>query len=236
MTTRARYKRAGSRVSGKCLVTVVALLVAPSLVSVDAMRASPDVRDLIAAAVIERLGPLDSIDVDVLDAPATAGFYESATPAVGARLGAPMRFTLAGSGMPVSVIARVTVVAAHVVARQPIARNAAITADAVEVRHGRLDGVLLQPMPTLREALTGRPRRALAAGEVLTGAVLARTPAVRAGDEVAVTIRSGAVEATGVGRAASSGFVGDVIRITRPGSREVSRARVLAPASVEMVP
>ena len=214
---------------------VVSLALAHCLVAVQAREGTAEVRELIAAAVSARLGALDSIDVDVIDAPASAGFYESATPAAGGRLGAPMRFTLAGFGLPISVIARVSVVAAHVVARHPIARNAALTADDVEVRHERLDGVLLQPLPTLQDVLAGRPRRALVAGEVLTGAVLARTPVVRAGDEVTVTIRTGAVEATGVGRAASSGFIGDVIRITRPGSRETSRARVLAPAAVEMV-
>lgn len=214
---------------------VVSFALSHCLAAVQAREGTAEVRELIAAAVAARLGALDSIDVEVIDAPASAGFYESATPAAGGRLGAPMRFTLAGSGMPVSIVARVSVVAAHVVARQTIARNAAITTDDVEVRHERLDGVLLQPLPTLQDVLAGRPRRALAAGEVLTGAVLARTPVVRAGDEVTVTIRTGAVEATGVGRAASSGFVGDVIRITRPGSREVSRARVVAPASVEMV-
>ena len=108
--------------------TVVSLLVAHGLAAVEARGRTPEVRDLIAAAIAARLGPIDSIDVEVLDTSAVAGVYESATPAVGARLGVPMRFTLVGSSLPVSVVARVTVVAAHVVARQPIARNAAITA------------------------------------------------------------------------------------------------------------
>jgi flagella basal body P-ring formation protein FlgA len=218
------------------LSALVSLFVAHDLAVVDAMRGSRDVRDLVAAAVSERLGPIDSIEVDVIDAPADASSYESASPAPGGRLGAPMRFTLSGSGLPAaSLVARVTVVAAHVVTRQPVARNTAVTADDVEVRHERLDGVLLQPLPTLDEVLAGRVRRALSAGEILTGTVLARTPAVRAGEEVAITIRSGSIEARGVGRAASSGFVGDVIRVTTPGSRETSRARVLAPASVEIL-
>jgi flagella basal body P-ring formation protein FlgA len=213
---------------------VASLLLAHGLDSVEARGRTAEVRELIAAAISAKLGAIDSIEVEVLDAPA-AGVYQSATPAVGARLGAPMRFTLMGSGVPVSVVARVTVVAAQVVARQPIARNTAITANDVEVRHERLDGLLLQPLPTLEEALTGRPRRALVAGEVVTAAVLARSLAVRAGDEVAITIRTGAIEASGVGRAISSGVVGDVIRIMRPGSRETTRARVLAPASVEIL-
>src|SRR5262245_50557318 len=214
---------------------VVSLLLAHGPSAVAAGGRTAEVRDLIAAAVSAKLGPIDSIDVELLDAPAGGGVYESATPAPGARLGAPVRFTLIGSRVTVSALARVTVVAPHVVTRQPIARNAAITENDVEVRHARLDGLPLQPLPTLGEALAGRPRRAMVAGEVVTAALLARTPAVRAGDEVAVTIRTGAIEASGVGRAISSGFVGDVIRITRPGSREPSRARVLAPASVEIL-
>lgn len=217
------------------LSVVLTLVAATGLTTLEARERTAEVRELIAAAVYAKLRAIDSIDVEMIDVPATAGIYESATPAAGARLGAPMRFTLNGPGLPVSVVAKVTVVAGHVVARQPIARNAEITLDDVEMRHERLDGLLLQPLPTLQETLAGRPRRALAAGEVLTGAVLARTPAVRAGDEVSVTIRAGVIEARGVGRAASSGFIGDVIRITRPGIRETARARVLAPASVEMI-
>src|SRR6188472_2222665 len=118
---------------------VVSFVLAHCLAAVQAREGTAEVRELIAAAVSARLGALDSIDVDVIDAPASAGFYESATPAAGGRLGAPMRFTLAGSGLPISVIARVSVVAAHVVARHPIALNAALTADDVEVRHERLD-------------------------------------------------------------------------------------------------
>ena len=80
-----------------------------------------------------------------------------------------------------------------------------------------------------------RTRRAIAAGEVLNGIVLARPLAVRAGDEVALTFRNGVMEVSGVARADSSGSVGDVIRVTTPGSRDIRRARIIAPASVEIV-
>jgi flagella basal body P-ring formation protein FlgA len=58
---------------------------------------------------------------------------------------------------------------------------------------------------------------------------------VRAGDTVSMTLRSGIIEAKGVGRAVSSGFIGDVIRVVRPGAREPYRARVIAPAAVEIL-
>jgi flagella basal body P-ring formation protein FlgA len=38
-----------------------------------------------------------------------------------------------------------------------------------------------------------------------------------------------------VARAVSSGGIGDVIRVTTPGSREIRQARITAPATVEMV-
>ena len=87
----------------------------------------------------------------------------------------------------------------------------------------------------LDDVLGSRTRRAIAAGEVLNGIVLARPLAVRAGDEVALTFRNGVMEVSGVARAVSSGSVGDVIRVTTPGSRDIRRARIIAPASVEIV-
>ena len=103
-----------------------------------------------------------------------------------------------------------------------------------------------QPMRFLVQPATGRPfpvvakvsvtaGHAVAAGEVLNGIVLARPLAVRAGDEVALTFRNGVMEVSGVARAVSSGSVGDVIRVTTPGSRDIRRARIIAPASVEIV-
>jgi flagella basal body P-ring formation protein FlgA len=85
------------------------------------------------------------------------------------------------------------------------------------------------------EVLGARTRRNVAEGEVLTASVVARPPAVRAGDEIAIVVRSGAIEVRGVARAVSSGAIGDVIRVTTPGSREIRQARITAPATVEMV-
>ena len=110
-----------------------------------------------------------------------------------------------------------------------------MTAEDVEWVDGPLDGQLLQPLPSLDQVLASLTRRAIAPGEVLTSIVLMEPIAVRAGEEVALTVRSGAMEVRGMVRAVSSGSVGDVIRITTPGSRDIRRARIVAPASVEIV-
>jgi flagella basal body P-ring formation protein FlgA len=58
---------------------------------------------------------------------------------------------------------------------------------------------------------------------------------VRAGDEVKVVARMGALEAWGVGRATASGGVGDVVRIRRGSARGLQPARVLSPGVVEVL-
>jgi flagellar basal body P-ring formation protein FlgA len=133
------------------------------------------------------------------------------------------------------VVAAVSVIAGHAVAARPLSRGASLTADDVEWKESAIDGQLLEPLPALHEVLGARTRRAVAEGEVLSAAVVARPPAVRAGDEIAIVVRSGATEVRGVARAVSSGAIGDVIRVTTPGSREIRQARITAPATVEMV-
>ena len=193
-------------------------------------------RKVIAAAVIDRLGVPARVDVDFVQLPAAIGEAISATPAAGARLGQVVRFNVTSdAGRPASVVARVTAVAPHVVARRALAVDVALTADDVEVRDAALTGVLLQPLPSLEEVLAARTRRAIAEGEVLIRTAVVRPFAVRAGDTVTMTVRTGVIEVRGVGRAVSSGYVGDVIRVLPPGSRQPGRARVVAPAAVEIL-
>jgi flagella basal body P-ring formation protein FlgA len=218
------------------LFATIGALLAPALVAGTTASAHEAVRDAIVKAVVERLRSAATVDVDIIDAPVIDEGDLSAVPAPGARLGGTIRFLVsAGKGRPQRVVANVSVVAGHAVARQAIARDAQIAADDVEWKEGRIDGALLQPLPALDEVVSARPKRTIAAGEILSHAVLARQPLVRAGDEVSITIRSGLIEVRGVGRAASSGFIGDVIRVTRPGSRDPQRARIVAPAAVEIM-
>lgn len=193
-------------------------------------------RSAIRTAVAERVGEVRSIEVELAGGSMVAGSIVSAQPATGARLGGPIRFLVKpATGRVYQVVARVRVIADHATAARPIPRGQQLTAEDVEWTAGPLDGQLLQPLPSLDEVLGSQARRTIAPGEVLTSIVLAQPVAVRAGEEVALTVRSGAMEVRGVARAVSSGSVGDVIRITTPGSRDIRRARITAPARVEIV-
>jgi len=215
--------------------TLVALLaLGPSI------AASPQddvLREAIAGVVAERLGVTRAaVEVGVQQAPPMIPLIVRATPTSGARLGQAIRFTITPmSGPSFSVVAHVAAVVGHAVATRSIERDATLTPEDVEWREALLDGALLEPLPRLDEVLAAKTRRAIAAGGVLSRTALARDFAVRAGDEVTMTMRSGAIEVRGVVRAVSSGFVGDVIRILPPGSRQPARARVTAPAAVEML-
>lgn len=204
--------------------------VSPGQSAVDGLRSA------IRAAVVERVGEVRSIDVELAGGSMVAGNIVSAQPATGARLGGSIRFLVKpATGRIYQVVARVRVIAGRAVATRPIPRGEQLTAADVEWTEGPLDGQLLQPLPTLDQVLGSQARRAIAPGEVLTSIVLAQPVAVRAGEEVALTVRSGTMEVRGMARAVSSGSVGDVIRITTPGSRDIRRARIIAPAKVEIV-
>jgi flagella basal body P-ring formation protein FlgA len=132
-------------------------------------------------------------------------------------------------------VASVTVSGPHVRTTAPVDRDTAVTAEAVTEQDGEVDGVRFEPLPRLDEVIGAHARRPLAAGEVLSQAVVVVPEAVRAGDEVKVVARVGALEAWGVGRASGSGRVGDVVRITRGGARGLQRARVLSPGVVQVL-
>jgi flagella basal body P-ring formation protein FlgA len=193
-------------------------------------------RAAMVAAVAERLGRNSIVTIEIEQTPVAIPEQVLATPAPGARLGEPIRFTLSGTnGRRVSVVARVNATVEHVIAARPIARDVAIVREDVELRAAPLVGVLLEPLPGLEDVLAARTRRSFAAGEVFSRSGLTRPFAVRAGDTVSMTVRTGSIEAKGIGRAVSSGFVGDVIRVLRPGAREPYRARIVAPAAVELL-
>ena len=78
-------------------------------------------------------------------------------------------------------------------------------------------------------------RRDIRVGEVLTNAAVIVPPLVKSGDEVRVSISTGAVEVTGIGRASGSGRAGDLIRVLMPSSRKGLKARITGPGSVEIV-
>lgn len=213
------------------ILTLTVALLAPT-----GPAASDPVRDAIAAAVAARVSGPRGIDVEIVSGAARVPGPFTATPAPGARVGQPARFVLTpAQGSPFTVVADVSVIAGHAVAARPLSRGESLAPGDVEWKESAIDGQLLEPLPSLDEVLGARTRRAVAEGEILSATVVTRPPAVRAGDEVAIIVRSGAIEVRGVARAVSSGAIGDVIRVTTPGSREIRRARITAPATVEMV-
>jgi len=196
------------------------------------------VRLAIAQAVAQRFGAASSAQVVVGELRADAIEEDGlvAVPDPGARTGRPAQFTLRAGNRRVGVaVARVTVSVPHVRTTAPVDRDAAVTAAAVQELDGEVAGVRFEPLPRLDEVIGTRTRRALAVGEVLSQAVVIVPDAVRAGDEVKVVARVGALEAWGVGRAAGSGRVGDVVRITRGGARGLQPARVLSSGVVQVL-
>jgi len=207
------------------------VLTAPAgTVAHDAVRAA------IVNAVTSRLGDVRAVDVEIVQGPVLSGAILSASPMPGVRLGQPMRFLITpAGGRAVTVVARVNVVAGHAVAAGSIERGGEVAAADVIWKEGPVDGQLLEPLPPLADVVGARARRSIVAGETFNRTMLARPIAVRAGDELTLTVRSGAIEVQGVGRAVSSGAIGDVIRITSPGSREIRRARITAVSAAEIV-
>jgi flagella basal body P-ring formation protein FlgA len=195
------------------------------------------VRDAVTQAVARRFGVApDRVTVGELRAEADDAEALVAVPDPGARTGRPVQFALrAGSRRAGTAVAHITVTAPHVKVTTEVARDAAIAAAAVQEVDGDVGAVRFEPLPRLGEVVGAHARRPLVPGEVLSHAVVAVPDAVRAGDEVKVVARVGALEAWGVGRASGSGRVGDVVRITRGGARGLQPARVLSAGVVQVL-
>jgi flagella basal body P-ring formation protein FlgA len=160
----------------------------------------------------------------------------SAQPEAGARLGRAIRFILRANGARVgSVVARLKVTGLAVRSSRPLARGEELGTAAIGVEDVELTGVLLDRLPTVDEIVGAQARRDIRAGELLTEASVIVPPLVKSGDEVRVSVSTGAVEVTGIGRASGSGGVGDLIRVLMPSSRKGLTARITGPGSVEIV-
>lgn len=169
-------------------------------------------------------------------APGCEGAQLIATPEHGSRLGRPIRFILVAGGARVgSVVAKLDVTGSVVRSSRALSRGEDVDADAIEVVDGELEGILLDRLPTIGELVGAQARRAIRAGEILTDAAVMVPPVVKSGDEVRVSVSTGAIEVTGVGRASGSGRVGDLIRVLVPSSRRGLNARITGPGTVEIV-
>lgn len=204
-----------------------------------AYEAQPGVSDAIVHAVRERLRAdvhvrLEELRISV--AARAAADAISAIPDPGARIGQGVRFTLwTGDKRIGSAVAKVMVNATPIVAARPLSRGDAITGADVRLTALDLTDMPLRRLPEMDEVIGSRLRRDVAAGEILSAAIVQIPQAVRSGDDVTVTVKVGAVEVAGVGRASSSGMVGDVIRVTPRGTKAMRRARIVAAGAVEIV-
>jgi flagella basal body P-ring formation protein FlgA len=214
-------------------------LPAAGAVAADSAAAGVDrVREAVAAAVAQRFGVAAEGRVVVEDLRSEAGEATDlvAVPDPGARTGRPAQFALRSGNRRVgTAVARVIVSVPHVKVTAPVARDGAIVADAVRLVDEEVGGVRFEGLPALDDVIGSHARRALVPGDVLSHAVVTVPDAVKAGDEVKVVARVGALEAWGLGRASGSGRVGDVVRITRGGARGLQPARVLAAGVVQVL-
>ena len=204
-----------------------------------AYEAQPGVSDAIVQAVRERLRADVQVrleDLRVTLAARASADAISAIPDATGRVGQGVRFTLWDGDKRVgSAVARVMVNGSAIVAARALSRGDAVTAADVRRIAQDLPDMPLRRLPQMDEVVGGRLRRDVAAGELLTPALVQIPPAVRTGDDVTVTVKVGTVEVAGVGRASGTGMVGDVIRVTPRGTRTVHRARIVAAGAVEIV-
>ncbi len=161
--------------------------------------AYPDVAAAIERAVVEQVGAT-SASVDVTRSTVTTAPSMTAAPEPGARTGKAMRFILSSRGKRVgTAVATVEVVAAHVVSSRAIARDDEIAAGDVHMEEGPVKDLPLRRLPGLADIVGAHPRRAIAAGEVMTAALVTVPPVVRSGDEITVTVTTGTVQVSGTG-------------------------------------
>jgi flagella basal body P-ring formation protein FlgA len=159
-----------------------------------------------------------------------------AVPEPGSRLGRPIRFILFANGARTgSVVATLNVTGSAVRSSRALARGEDVAAYAVELADVELKGILLDRLPTQDEIVGAHARRNIRVGEVLTEAAVVVPPVVKSGDEVRVSVSTGVIQLSSVGRASGSGRVGDLIRVLMPASRKGLAARITGPGSVELV-
>jgi flagella basal body P-ring formation protein FlgA len=133
-----------------------------------------------------------------------------------------------------SAVATVAVSGHAVRARRSLARGEEVASGDVETTVVELKSVMARRLPVIADIVGTRARRDIAAGELLTNALVIVPPAVRSGDEVRVMVTMGSVQVSGMGRASGSGQVGDTIRVLTASSRKPLNARITGRGAVEI--
>jgi flagella basal body P-ring formation protein FlgA len=191
--------------------------------------------EAIARAVAQRVGGGAQVEVTALETTVAPQRALHATPEPGGRAGAPMRFVLLVGRVRRGVaVATVKVVASYARAARAIGRSEVIGAGDIEVMTGELAELGMNRLPDTADVVGLIARRDITAGEPLTQAVLDVPLAVRAGDEVRLTVVAGTVQVTTTARASSSGHEGQTIRVVPEGGKAL-RARITSPGAVEVI-
>jgi flagella basal body P-ring formation protein FlgA len=205
------------------------------------------VRRAIVEAVKGRMGPdtelrIEGLHVGGRAAAAGTGSMLVASPEPGARLGRPVRFSLA-CGVPAAsrpqpagyAVAAVFVTADHARTARTIARGETLAAEDLVESRSEVGAVLLQRLPRVSEVAGARALRDVLADEVVTRSIAAVRPLVQSGDAVDIRAHADGVVVQAQGVAGQSGEVGDTILVVNRESRRRVRARVVAPGTVEVI-
>ena len=191
--------------------------------------------DAVARAVAQRVGGTAVVEVISLETTVTPQRGLHATPEPGGRTGEPMRFVLmVGRARRGVAIATVKVVVSYARAARAIGRNETIGPGDFEVVTAELPDVRMKRLPDTADVAGLVARRDIAAGEPLTQAVLDVPLAIRAGDDVTLTVIAGSVQITTTAKASSSGHTGQTIRVVPEGGKAL-RARITRPGAVEII-
>jgi flagella basal body P-ring formation protein FlgA len=215
-------------------ITVVAMLLAGAHRAFGA-AAVVTPAEAIARAVAQRVGGGAAVEVTSIETAVKPQRGLHATPEPGGKTGAPMRFVLmVGRARRGVALATVKVVVSYARATRAIGRNETVGAGDFEVVTAPLEETGMKRLPDIADVAGLVARRDIAAGEPLTQAVLDVPLAVRAGDDVTVTVVAGTVQVTTTARASSSGHTGETIRVVPEGGKAL-RARITRPGAVEVV-
>ncbi len=234
--------------SGPVLVLIASAAIAEAQTAVRATVPVTELeaRNAIVSAIRTRMGQDAEVRIETIrlgGAPPVAAGALTAAPEPGARLGRPIRFSLArkamagpGRGVPAGyAVATVFVDLPHTRAARPISRGETCTADDFIMSRAEVGAVRLQHLPAASDIVGARAIRDIAADEVITRSLVLAGTAVKSGDLVRLQAGEDGVTVETEGVATQSGDAGETIRVVNRESRRTVRARVIGPGRVEVV-
>jgi flagella basal body P-ring formation protein FlgA len=188
-----------------------------------------------AAVTLEKLSVSFDTNTDVPEL--------TAVPEPGSRIGRHIRFALlrrvthpqTGTRRVGTATAVVRVAIEHVRAAVAVERGVILSDTDLATSHDEVGIAPLAPVPVLADVVGSRTLRNLAAGELVTNALVRVQPLVKSGDTVQVLARVGNVEAVGRAIAQQSGRRHDRVRLINPDSKRHLVGRVTGPGQVEVI-